>query len=173
MWGDPASWQRHRRAGFLLLGEQVGVRLEEGAPRPRMFPGSPQAPWAGAYLENHQGQRAGSGSPCPGKAFFKVVLGLLGEGALHGLRALRPTLFLRNGLQSWCPGTDGLRSPNLRLGTIHDTEPFLSLCELNDHEATLPPRRGSCASSECEVTETTLKGWGPLTMCARWMKGTA
>lgn len=54
--------------------------------------------------------------------------------------------------------TGGLRSPNLPPGIVHHR--LLSLCELNDHRATLSPCRRSHIPPACEVTEPSLdKTW--------------
>lgn len=92
---------------------------------------------ARVYLENSQGKRKlvlevfvlKSTTPL---ASFEVVPGTL-EGLPWTQSSVAKTLFLRNGLQSWCHGTDGLWSPNLLLGIVHNTQLFLSLCELSGY----------------------------------------
>ena len=103
--GRPRELADTQRAGFVSVDRWVGLRLKEGAPRPRILPGSPRTSRARAYLENSQGK----GKPVP-KVFvlkstdrppasFEVVLGIL-KGLPWAEGSVAKTLPER----CWCPG---------------------------------------------------------------------
>lgn len=152
------------RAGFCISGRRVVQMKEGGTSAEPLGLGfsqvHPQHPGQGLIWKAAKVRVAGSGSLPPHSthpASFKVVLGTpAGLPWAESSVAITPRLFLRNGLNTWCPS-----SPQTSLlASSNDMEPFLALGDLHDYRAAPSPCGRGCVSSGCEVADLFRQGLG-------------